>query len=196
MKKHGKISLSILLVFTLAFTIGACAAEESVPPEKVDAALWERMDAADDDELIPTLSVSQNIDEATPTEKIDMALWEQMDTADDDELIPISIALRDIDAAAVAEKVRAEMGSEIDGNEAEFQAEKNRVLREEQTAFNDAFIEAHVEKRGNEVTYASRYISALFLTAKKADILYYAQLSEVTGIYYDDPSIQLAPSET
>lgn len=159
MKKHGKISLSILLVFALAFTIGACAAEENVPPGKVDAALWERMD-----------------------------------TADDDELIPIHLVLRDIDAAAVTEKVKAEMGSEAEGNEAEFQAEKNRVLREEQTAFNDAFIEAHVEKRGNEVTYASRYISALFIKAKKSDILYYALLSEVTGIYYDDPSIRIEPS--
>lgn len=159
MKKHGKISLSIFLVFALAFAIGACAAEESEPPEKVDTALWERMD-----------------------------------TADDDELIPIHLVLQDIDEAALAEKVNAEMGSEIDGNEAEFQAEKNRVLREEQTAFNNAFIEAHVKKRNNEVTYASRYISALFINAKKADILYYAQLSEVTGIYYDDPSIQTAPS--
>ena len=76
----------------------------------------------------------------------------------------------------------------------QFQAKKNRVLKEEQSLFNDSFISAHVNKRGNKVTYASRYISTLYIKATKSDILYYAQRPEVVGIFFDDPKNTSAPT--
>lgn len=75
-----------------------------------------------------------------------------------------------------------------------FQAEKNQVLREEQISANNAFISNHVRNRNNEITYASSYIATLFLKAKKADVLYYAQLPEVVSISYNNPDYQLKPT--
>lgn len=76
----------------------------------------------------------------------------------------------------------------------QFQEEKNRVIKKEYCAYNDDFIFSCVEKRQNKVTSVSHYTPTLFIKAKKADILYYAQQPEVVDIYYDDPNMVATPT--
>jgi len=73
----------------------------------------------------------------------------------------------------------------------QFQAGKNKVLKGEQTAFNSSFVSKYVEQRNNPVSYIGSYVSAIYIEATIADILYYAKQSEVGGIYYDDPNFVL-----
>lgn len=73
----------------------------------------------------------------------------------------------------------------------QFQAEKNRVIKDEQTACNDSFVSKHVKSRNNQVNYIGSYISTIYLKATIADILYYANQSEVVAICYDNPNFVL-----
>ena len=75
-----------------------------------------------------------------------------------------------------------------------FQYEKGKIQREGNSSVNQAFAEEHVKARGNTVNCAGSYFSALFVDAKKADILYYAQQEQVANIFYADPSFQIAPT--
>ncbi|HAX31211.1 MAG TPA: hypothetical protein DCX96_08045 [Oscillibacter sp.] len=75
-----------------------------------------------------------------------------------------------------------------------YQSEKSKVLKEEQLAVNNAFVKTHVETNNNEVRFVSYYIPSLYITSKKADILYYAQQDDVVSICYDDPDFQLVPA--
>ncbi len=75
-----------------------------------------------------------------------------------------------------------------------FQYEKGKIQREENSSVNRAFAEEHVKARANAVNCAGSYFSALFVDAKKADILYYAQQEQVANIFYADPSFQIAPT--
>lgn len=75
-----------------------------------------------------------------------------------------------------------------------YQIEKNKVIREVQSAANDLFIATYVESRQNTVTYSGRYISSIYLTAKKSDIMFYAQIPEAMSITYNDPTFKLEPS--
>ena len=75
-----------------------------------------------------------------------------------------------------------------------FQYEKGKIQREENSSVNRAFAEEHVKARANTVNCAGSYFSALFVDAKKADILYYAQQEQVANIFYADPSFQIAPT--
>lgn len=75
-----------------------------------------------------------------------------------------------------------------------FQTEKNRIVRSEQSANVDAFITECVNARDNEVVYAGRYTSSLYLKASKDDIMYYSQMSEVENIYFADLSVKTSPT--
>lgn len=227
MKKQGKVFLSIFFVLTLLFTAGACAAEEagSVRPEKVDTTLWEKLEVAGDDELIPIELQLPEVDEGTVLKKLktetgldadiywDNARFEQ-EVASRIRAALEGLSMEDGDAIRAAfsgelKDLRIDPESMVDHaksdtsflvNQAileamqQFHAGRLRVLAEEQTAQSNAFIEAHVQPRSNEVTYVSSYTSVLFLQAKKSDILFYAQLPEVAGMWYIDPDIQFADS--
>ena len=60
--------------------------------------------------------------------------------------------------------------------------------------FNQNFVKRCVEPRQNIIKDIGSCFSYLFVDAKKADILYYAQQEEVALICYDDPDYQFAPA--
>ena len=65
-----------------------------------------------------------------------------------------------------------------------FQAEKNKMLRAEQTAANEAFAALYVEPRNNQVVSVRHYFASILVRAKSEDIRYYAQLEEVAAVFY------------
>ena len=65
-----------------------------------------------------------------------------------------------------------------------FQAEKNKMLRAEQTAANEAFAALYVEPRNNQVVSVRHYFASILMRAKSEDIRYYAQLEEVAAVFY------------
>ena len=64
------------------------------------------------------------------------------------------------------------------------QAEKNKMLRAEQTAANEAFAALYVEPRNNQVVSVRHYFASILVRAKSEDIRYYAQLEEVAAVFY------------
>lgn len=74
-----------------------------------------------------------------------------------------------------------------------FQREKNRVTKEMISNQVDSFISELVIPRENEVVYAGRYVSSLYIKAYKEDILEYARQAEVQSIFLADLSVSTEP---
>ena len=75
-----------------------------------------------------------------------------------------------------------------------FRDEKRMIQQRENTDVNQNFVKRCVEPRQNIIKDIGSCFSYLFVDAKKADILYYAQQEEVALICYDDPDYQFAPA--
>lgn len=68
-----------------------------------------------------------------------------------------------------------------------FQAEKNKIVREEYVRMNSRYIEKYVYARERKVTYMSKYTSSIILEATKSDIFYFAEQKETIKIFYIKP---------
>lgn len=74
-----------------------------------------------------------------------------------------------------------------------FQREKYRVTKEMISEQVDSFVSELVVPRKNEVIYAGRDVSSLYIKACKEDILEYAQQTEVQSIFFADLSVRTEP---
>ena len=243
MKKYLKACFVAALACTLmfVFTTNVTPEVEQSRPQKIDSALWEYMQSADDDGLIPINIVLSSVDDNALMEKVkiktgmDPAVYMDEERFQSEVVSKVTAVLEknlgydeahrvENDSVSKSKSLSKESKSAICsvfsnelkefGVDAEriieflesdnslsivdytileirqnFQSEKNKVIKEEQSAVNDLFISAYVNERNNDVMYASRYTSSLYLNAKKGDIIYYSQKSEVMSIYYIDPEL-------
>ncbi len=109
--------------------------------------------------------------------------------------------LRDIvsapeDVIKYAESYPALMVSEfiVMKAKASFQNARLQTLSEVQAKQHDEFIEKYVKRRGNTVTYTSTYTPVICLNAAKLDIVYYAGISDIVDIHYNDPNMKFVDS--
>lgn len=245
MKKHSKLYLILVLIVFLSLAAfapqTALGEAEMERPAKIDAALWDVMCAADEDEWIPLYIKLDGIDENELFEKVkqktgmdpavflDEALFEKEVASKIRKAAEETVGMESEQMAGNAERLTdaslaslqtalsgdlktfigdpEELTEKLRGREPalvadyiiieirnRFQYEKGMIQREVNTSVNQAFVDEHVKARANTVNCAGSYFSALFIDAKKADILYYAQREEVANIFYADPSFQAVPT--
>ena len=245
MKKHSKLYLILVLIVFLSLAAfapqTALGEAETERPATIDAALWDVMCAADEDEWIPLYIKLDGIDENELFEKVkqktgmdpavflDEALFEKEVTSkirkaieetagmeseqmagNDERLTDASLASLEAELSGDLKRYIGEPGQivgEIEEKRPDciedflidavidrFRDEKRMIQQRENTDVNQNFVKRCVEPRQNIIKDIGSCFSYLFVDAKKADILYYAQQEEVALICYDDPDYQFAPA--
>ncbi len=242
MKKLLNLFFAVLLIVSLSVGLHTdiFAGAKNTQPDKLETALWEYMQTADDDELIPIYLSLHPIDDAAWMNKVksktgmDPEIYMDEDRFQAEVASKITVVLEkklgyeeahkvgndalgekvlsdqteaalraafsgdlkniSVDAENIIEFVQADRSlSVVDYTilkaRKSFQAEKNKAIREVQTAENELFVRKYVKSRDNEVTQINSFAS-MFLNVKKSDILYYAQLAEVESVYYNDPNTE------
>ena len=219
MKKHSKLYLILVLIVFLSLAAfapqTALGEAETERPAKIDAALWDVMCAADEDEWIPLYIKLDGIDENELFEKVkqktgmdpavflDEALFEKEVTSKIRKAIEETAGMESEQMAGNDERLTdaslASLEAELSGDLIDavidrFRDEKRMIQQRENTDVNQNFVKRCVEPRQNIIKDIGSCFSYLFVDAKKADILYYAQQEEVALICYDDPDYQFAPA--
>ena len=177
-RKNLKFLISIILSAIMATVIitETLAEKTTVRPEKIESSLWEYMQSAKDNELIPVNILLCGVDESLVLKKFKEKTGLDWEIFQDDELF---------------EKEFPEKNNEEILQIRQFlQSEKNKILKAEQTKKNNDFISAYVKNKDN-ISFANSYVPSIYLFATKEDIMNYIQLDEVQSICYDNPNNQL-----
>ena len=177
-RKNLKFLISIILSAIMATVIitETLAEKTTVRPEKIESSLWEYMQSAKDNELIPVNILLCGVDESLVLKKFKEKTGLDWEIFQDDELF---------------EKEFPEKNNEEILQIRQFlQSEKNKILKAEQTKKNNDFISAYVKNKDN-ISFVNSYVPSIYLFATKEDIMNYIQLDEVQRICYDNPNNQL-----
>ena len=154
---------------------------------------------------VPPVNTPNNMPDDAPVElsgKINAALRAKLNSISDDEVITVWLWLKDLNAAALEQMIRDETGfdpynSEYsqNGNDPDiidqYIEARRSIIKREYSKYNDAFIANHVPK-DRKILYNSRYTSTLVVEATKSEIIYYADLSDVTEIsLYEEQYLEM-----
>lgn len=170
------ICIILSTLFATAMFTQTLAEKTTVRPEKIESSLWEYMQSAKDNELIPVNILLCGVDESLVLKKFKEKTGLDWEIFQDDELF---------------EKEFPEKNNEEILQIRQFlQSEKNKILKAEQTKKNNDFISAYVKNKDN-ISFANSYVPSIYLFATKEDIMNYIQLDEVQSICYDNPNNQL-----
>lgn len=237
------ICIILITIFATAIITDTLAEKTTVRPKKIEKSLWEYMQTAKDDELIPINILLYDVDDNLISEKLEKKTGLDVKLFQDDERFEKEISskicgvLEKALGYEIAHKTNDESESEdqlgekindiqdVFQNELKFlninaekvlenlkkdnsisiidytilqvrqnyQSEKNKILREEQTKKNNDFISTYVKDK-DSVNFVNEYIPSIYISATKSEIIYYAQLNEVISICYDNPIHQLTPA--
>lgn len=237
------ICIILITIFATAIITDTLAEKTTVRPKKIEQSLWEYMQTAKNDELIPINILLYDVDDNLILEKLEKKIGLDVKLFQDDERFEKEISSKICDALEkalgydVAHKTNdkseneGQLGEKINDiqdvfqNELKFlninaekilenlkkdnsisiidytilqvrqnyQSEKNKILREEQTKKNNDFISTYVKEK-DSVNFVNEYIPSIYISATKSEIIYYAQLNEVISICYDSPIHQLTPA--
>lgn len=179
--KSLKFWICIILSAILATAIitNTLAEKTTVRPDKIEESLWEYMQTAKDDELIPINILLCDVDDNLILQKLEEQTGLDAELFQDDERFEKEFSYKS--------------DNEILQLQQFFQSEKNKILRAEQTKQNNDFISAYV-KNNDSVTFVNEYIPSIYISSTKDNIMYYIQLDEVISICYDNPAYQLTPA--
>ena len=120
----------------------------------------------------------------------DSKLIEALNNANEDDLIEIYLWLKDPDYSSRVEDSEVLSGKsamshdEADAYLMSFRSEVKDIT----TRYNEEFLSNHVNPE-REIIYFSYYTATLALEATPAEILYYAELEQVTGLSLHEQSI-------
>jgi|GEM_PF-3417531 len=220
-KKYIKV-IAFLVIMTMSVLFCSKAIYEkdkTAPrPNKIDESLWNYMQKAGSDELIPIylsitpiseVAVSDTLKEKTG---LDSSLFNDderfkkeieteikntlKNTKNKDTLVKelkknfpeFKIDYNNIFESKKEESVENVTKSIILEIRKYYQSEKNKIYSSLQSAENQKFINEYVISRNSEIEFVSKYTAGMLVKANVGDIKYYSTLSEVIVISYNDPN--------
>lgn len=194
-KKILKAIISTVIALSMSVPICVGATSKNVNEEKIDVVLQTKLDGLGNDDIIPVSLWFEEID----YDKVNNEVIDIVDNEVSDAVLSILEAngddrtLLDLQSREVKKTIEEQKQDSLDMQkaiEAERDISSRKQLLENESNYDKLFSEDKPE-----IIYTCKYAPNIDLYLSKAQIYEVANSSEVTKLYYADPTINLTTDE-